>query len=115
LCGNPRAGQIAYTLSLRVLDEGGEGNWEQHIPRRGVIEQPISLAKGAVPVCEGIGKDRIQYYAEIVILFDYGSKIQHVKASLQTHLHFVQKGLWTVCEGGESCPGTAQAQEQATQ
>jgi hypothetical protein len=65
------------------------------------------LAKSAVPVCKGIGKDRIQYHAEIAILFDYGSKIQHVKASLQTHLHFVLKGLWTFFEGGESCPGTA--------
>lgn len=115
LCGNPCASQIAYTLSLRVLDEGGEGNGEQYIPHRGVIEQPISLAKGVVPVCEGSGKDRIQYRAEITILLDYSSKIQHVKASLQTHFHFVKKDLWTFFDGGGSCPRAAQAQEQATQ
>jgi hypothetical protein len=65
--------------------------------------------KGVIPLFKRLSEHRIQYRTEIVILLHHGSKIQHVKASLHTHLHFVQKGLRTFCEGGRSSSGTAQA------
>jgi len=106
---DPRADQTFYTLSFSTLYEGGEGNWQQYIPHRSVIEQSVSVTKGVISFFKPLGEDRIQYRAEIVILLHRGRKIQHIKASLHTHLHFVQKRLRTVCEGGESGSRTAQA------
>src|SRR5262249_37473823 len=61
LCRHPSVGQTFYTLSFSTLYEGGEGNWQHDIPHRSVIEQPVSLPKGVIPLFKRLGENRIQY------------------------------------------------------